>query len=307
MPTKKIDANAVHPLDSLQELKDWLFYSASCHTCGILNSQVDGHLFQCSRCKKVCYCSKDCYNRDLSFHQGFCLAGSLSRAPMDTPKQLMPLDVDIHPFHNSFPDFTEKIDDPIEIEETPKEAPELTIQCDTKQSEYEDYSEFTADDESVQAVMTREVEKSSANKIEGTKTKPRRFLVGDGVVPTRSTHDSEVVVLRESIEVKQDYEWEKPEWALRSPLRPTAQGQIAKDQGNLAKPVTNARVLIEKGDVRWSKPLWTRSVPLRNSSKSEVVKQGGSLAKPITMIQSYVERGLPSWTVTSESSELNSA
>jgi len=67
---------------------------------------------------------------------------------------------------------------------------------------------------------------------------------------------------------------------------------VAKLHGNLAKPVTHAKILVESGEVQWSKPDWTTKSPLKSpSDKGKIVKEGGSLAKPVTHIGQLVEKG----------------
>ena len=49
--------------------------------CGVLNSQVEGMLFQCGKCKRAYYCSAQCFNADLVNHQVYCNTGKLQTQP----------------------------------------------------------------------------------------------------------------------------------------------------------------------------------------------------------------------------------
>jgi len=42
-----------HPLDASDTLEKWGFNESKCHYCGIHNSDLDGLLMQCGKCKKV--------------------------------------------------------------------------------------------------------------------------------------------------------------------------------------------------------------------------------------------------------------
>ncbi|GKY99086.1 hypothetical protein MPSEU_000864200 [Mayamaea pseudoterrestris] len=55
-------------LDSMNHLKKFGFTKNSCDKCGKKNSQLDGKLIQCGKCKKAYYCSLGCFNSDLPAH-----------------------------------------------------------------------------------------------------------------------------------------------------------------------------------------------------------------------------------------------
>ena len=55
-------------LDSMTHLKKFSFTKNSCDKCGKKNSEIDGKLMQCGKCKKAYYCSIDCFNSSLPAH-----------------------------------------------------------------------------------------------------------------------------------------------------------------------------------------------------------------------------------------------
>jgi hypothetical protein len=54
------------------------------------------------------------------------------------------------------------------------------------------------------------------------------------------------------------YSWEKPTWTNQK-LKSTGKGDDIRKGANLANPITDAAVLIEKGAVKWEKPEWAVS------------------------------------------------
>lgn len=51
------------------DIRDWGFTESHCFHCGKSNSEIDGLLMQCGRCRKVNYCSNDCFNNGLEEHK----------------------------------------------------------------------------------------------------------------------------------------------------------------------------------------------------------------------------------------------
>jgi hypothetical protein len=43
--------------DSAKILSKWGFTDSQCHNCGISNSDINGLLMQCAKCKRAYYCS----------------------------------------------------------------------------------------------------------------------------------------------------------------------------------------------------------------------------------------------------------
>jgi hypothetical protein len=104
------------------------------------------------------------------------------------------------------------------------------------------------------------------------------------------------------------YEWEKPEWTSGR-LRPTRRGQVVKDGGDVAQPITHIpkaindvnqvanpgeelkkqrSPLVRQNSERsytktytWEKPSWAK-VKLGSTEKGEAIKSGKALEKPIT-------------------------
>ena len=59
------------------------------------------------------------------------------------------------------------------------------------------------------------------------------------------------------------YNWEKPTWTNQT-LKSTGKGDDIRKGANLANPITDAAVLIQKGEVKWEKPEWA----LQNSDSN---------------------------------------
>jgi hypothetical protein len=96
-------------------------------------------------------------------------------------------------------------------------------------------------------------------------------------IPERDEWTMEEVDLRHAEQMKREYGWETPDWADPR-LRPTPHGQVLKNMGDIVSPVTNAKVLIEKGIVAWKIPDWTNP-KLRKTSRGEAIKRGGLYSK----------------------------
>ena len=79
LPTELITSE--EQLDDAQHLQRWGFSTNHCSCCGIHNSQIEGRLIQCARCKKAYYCSPKCYNEHLPVHSQKCRAGVLHQSP----------------------------------------------------------------------------------------------------------------------------------------------------------------------------------------------------------------------------------
>jgi MYND finger len=80
--------------DDPEYLKGWGFDSNVCNLCGKKNSEVSGLLMQCGRCKKVYYCSRQCFNDGLADHNLICSTiDKMSRDPAlsKDPTPPMPL------------------------------------------------------------------------------------------------------------------------------------------------------------------------------------------------------------------------
>jgi hypothetical protein len=55
-------------LDSDTHLAKFGFKQNFCDKCGKKNSEIDGKLIQCGKCRKRYYCSRKCFNNDLQAH-----------------------------------------------------------------------------------------------------------------------------------------------------------------------------------------------------------------------------------------------
>ena len=61
-----------NPLDDGGTLAKWGFEKNYCFKCNKHNSELDGLLMQCGKCKKAYYCGMKCFNADLVEHQKVC-------------------------------------------------------------------------------------------------------------------------------------------------------------------------------------------------------------------------------------------
>lgn len=76
-------------MDTVQSLNDdsvlskWLFDKNYCFHCGKKNSELDGLLMQCGKCRQAYYCSMKCFNADLEAHQKICNTAEYSHKEPD--------------------------------------------------------------------------------------------------------------------------------------------------------------------------------------------------------------------------------
>jgi hypothetical protein len=76
------------------------------------------------------------------------------------------------------------------------------------------------------------------------------------------------------------YNWEKPTWTNQK-LKSTGKGDDIRKGANLANPITDAAVLIQKGEVKWEKPEWA----LQNSDSNFSVEDVNAKEELIRKIQ----------------------
>jgi len=102
-------------------------------------------------------------------------------------------------------------------------------------------------------------------------------------LPREDEFTKEEVDLRHAEQIHREYGWEAPDW-INSPLKPTKHGQLLKTKGNLASPVTDIHILLEKGEIAWEKPEWI-SPKLRATEQGKRIKNadGGVLAEAPTL------------------------
>lgn len=81
----------------------------------------------------------------------------------------------------------------------------------------------------------------------------------------------EEIELRHAVLLKREYSWSTPDW-VGTPLRSTPKGEILKTKGNLASPVTDVSILLQKPDLGWEKPEWTNT-KLRETANGKAIKQ----------------------------------
>lgn len=73
-------------LDDDTLLSAWGFSSSSCAKCGTPNSELEGLLIQCGKCKMAYYCSMKCFNGDLMTHRKFCTTTPWDKNPVNKPE-----------------------------------------------------------------------------------------------------------------------------------------------------------------------------------------------------------------------------
>lgn len=74
---QNVKSETSNTLDEASHLNDWGFKSSCCDLCGIMNSEIDGLLLQCGKCKNAYYCSYKCFKEALPSHQQFCLSDNV--------------------------------------------------------------------------------------------------------------------------------------------------------------------------------------------------------------------------------------
>ena len=93
-PTKIVTIHKIDPvaerqrLDDATEMREWGFSSTQCGLCHQRNSDLDGHLIQCARCKVAHYCSLLCMNRDQPNHAQVCLQWKAEKIAADEQEYL---------------------------------------------------------------------------------------------------------------------------------------------------------------------------------------------------------------------------
>ena len=94
-------------------------------------------------------------------------------------------------------------------------------------------------------------------------------------IPEQEGFVREDVDLRHAEIMKHEYGWSAPDW-IDAQLRPTSHGKLMKERGDIASPVTNAKVLVEKGLVVWQTPVWANA-KLRKTPRGEEIMRRASL------------------------------
>ena len=298
-------------LNDDQLLKAYGFDESICHRCGLKNSEISGLLLQCGKCKRAYYCGRDCFNKDLERHQQFCTTADLKKGPksfsaIEPKKDDLGADLALHeekPVEEDKNDVValnteeEEEEEELVFDDEGDEGHEEEDVEDEDIGVIEEFLEGGNDDrEADLSSRVTKFDEKNAQDEDATTAAMRKLRIGSGQLPNSPRYEREVVNLKGApTSPKRQYDWQKPEWALRSPLRKTEKGQVVKTSGNLAKPVTNAGTLIESGEVEWSKPDWARNSPLKSSDRAEVIRSGGSLAKPVTKIDDLVQKGEFSW------------
>ena len=87
----------------------------------------------------------------------------------------------------------------------------------------------------------------------------------------------EEIELRHAELVQREFCWKIPDW-VNSPLKSTHQGKLLRAEGNLASPVTDVQLLLERSEIGWQKPEWTNA-KLRPTPQGEHLKKERKLAE----------------------------
>ena len=238
-----------------------------------------GLLIQCAKCKQAYYCSRDCFNQDLEEHKKHCASGILEkepfspelRSPTRSPLAAKPKTLDqirlrmmqstdngkvvptvskadktepetklnlvpeLEPCRESDDanasdnDSDGSVEDieVVELEEDPCEKQEYTVQMTESPKEV------------VSPPSVESPSQATGMNLVADLSEPRSSF-GVGSIPKDENAKESKVDLREvSTDEGNKYAWKKPDWALKSPLKKTEKGKVAKTKGNLAAPITH--------------------------------------------------------------------
>lgn len=243
--------------------------------CCIRESNLKPSFFllvtQCAKCKKAYYCSSKCFNSHLPVHTNFCDAKEITCDPKGTKLTLIKFDrPPILDLDSKNDDSTKQED---EVEESPIEEPVDVSEGEEKCVEEEVLEVDSDDEESVNSVP--ELMNDSFNSFGG------RGSSSFNSFGSREEYTKEEVDLRHAELIKREYGWLTPDW-VGSPLRPTPHGKLLKIKGDLASPVTDVQVLLEKAEIGWQKPEWTNAKLRKTPSGKQIleeVQDKGSIAE----------------------------
>ncbi len=265
-------------------LSKWGFTGNQCFNCGVLNSDLNGLLMQCGKCKKAYYCGMkvrdkreapralisrtehslltqvllcQCFNAHLPVHQKFCGTKEITCEPKGQHRE--PFDFEksgriTKPVKDDVPSEKEEPAEPSEDESTDGEIVELAVEAVDHQTRL-DY---------LGLLNSKEHENLSQSFSEFGRGTPR-------YIPERDEWVMEEVDLRHAELMKREYGWLSPDW-VDAHLRPTPHGKVLKQNGDIVHPVTNAKILIEKGIISWQAPDWTNA-KLRKTARGEAIKR----------------------------------
>jgi len=92
-----------------------------------------------------------------------------------------------------------------------------------------------------------------------------------------------------------DLSWKKPDWTKNTKLRSTGKGDLLKEGGNLAAPITDLPHQKTDSSLTFSKPEWTGEAAAKEGTRVQ-----GDLARPITSAPHVGDKDLafkkPEWT-----------
>jgi hypothetical protein len=267
-------------------LSEWGFADNKCYNCGILNSDLNGLLMQCGKCKKAYYCGikvrrqtiktptldrsypkthhyliLQCFNQHLPEHNKFCGTKEIYSEPKGQNRA--PFEFEKEPVLKSEP--------PVKESNLHSDPVESVEESDSEEEETEEVAELQSSIYSLNLDLPDEPL--------GQDTLSHSFSeFGRGCpryLPEREGFVREEVDLRHAELMKREYGWLTPDW-IDAQLRPTPHGTALKQKCDIVNPVTNAKVMIEQGIFAWESPIWVNA-KLRKTQRGEEIKRGAFL------------------------------
>lgn len=269
---------------------------------------------QCAKCRKAYYCSSKCFNEHLHVHNNFCAALPLVCAPKGTKLDLRRLEnpETVQAFSKkaaTASSFNEKIDGPhvdktdsmlhksssFHEKEDKKQAklhnqaakqedeptPEMNAVENCLHEVYEVLDVSDGDDSlgSIQEMMSKSFSslRGPSSVEEGMSKSFSSFGRPFAYTSNEAEFTKEEIELRHAELVQREFCWKIPDW-VNSPLKSTHQGKILRAEGNLASPVTDVQLLLERSEIGWQKPEWTNA-KLRPTPQGEHLKKERKLAE----------------------------
>jgi MYND finger len=259
-------------LDSSSHLREWNYRGTSrCDRCGISNSELEGLLIQCAKCKHAYYCSMACFNQDLERHQAFCRTSKLLREP----ERGLPLFRDLQSSSTTFSfDMSFNNEEvPIEKVEAPGVSKSEIVDDMNKNTEVTDDDDYD-DNYDNDVASIAEIESLDDNEDEllysrrgqsnlnmDSDTNISRNHLDDASIPEAARWEAEKVILEPAETVRREYAWDTPDWVLRSPLKRTELGKMVKERGDLS-PIKETKSIPK------FEPEWVAKSPLRRPKRT---------------------------------------
>ena len=230
-------------LDDKEYLKQWGFNSTMCQKCGISNSQINGYMMNCSRCKKAAYCSVKCFNAHINIHQLYCQTTTIDREPMRRtgPTSSLIKEAVKEKLQSSsefnFSEFT--MEDSSELSDSSDDGQSIGLPTippvkaateNTKDLESDSVPTSSDDDSDVEPLRKKFIEESIQKEYQRGKKLSSNDVAGDSDQDSDQKYlkfakkelsfseesDPEKVRLRHAETESKDYGWSQPDWTKRT-------------------------------------------------------------------------------------------